>query len=157
MKKLFVLAALLLTACSHSPVRNNVDINELNAVMAYGTSNDLNKINPEIAKDLLVRLYQLPILGEECFVETHGICRNNYYITVSTFDEYPEINVFKLNMVGEITEIHWIQENEYDYVEIEFSLNKYTKDALANNDDLINVHSKVLVKLNPRNHVEIIR
>ena len=97
MKKLFFLAGLLLTACSHSVVKYNVDVNELSTAMAYGTIKDLNDIDHKIEKDLLVRLYQVPILGEECFVETHGICRNNYYISVSTYDEYPETNVFKLN------------------------------------------------------------
>jgi hypothetical protein len=125
--------------------------------MAYGTMKELNNIDPDIEKDLLVRMYQVPILGESCFIETHGVCRNNYYLSVSTFDEFPESNVFKMNIVGEVTEIHWFRENKHDYVEIGFTLNKYTKEALENNNSLVNVQSEVLVKLEPSSYVEIIR
>lgn len=157
MKKLFFLVLILLTACSHSTVKNDLDINELSIAMAYGTMKELNEIDPDIEKDLLVRLYQNPIFGENCFIETHGVCQNNYYLSVSTFDEFPESNVFRLKMVGEVTGIHWVQDNKYDYVEIEFTLNKYTKEALANNNALVNVQTKVLVKLKPSSLIEIVR
>ncbi len=157
MKALFFLVVTLLTACSYGAVKSNPDIKELNAAMAYGSMKELNNIDPNMEKDLLVRLYQVPIMGERCFVETHGVCQNSYYISVSTFDEFPETNVFKLNMAGDVSRIQWLQENQYDYVEIEFTLSKYTKEAMANNDSLINTQSKVLVKLTPINHIEIIR
>ncbi len=157
MKKLFFLVVILLAACSHNTAKKDLDINELSILMAYGTMKELNDIDPDIEKDLLIRLYQSPILGESCFIETHGVCRNNYYLSVSTFDEFPESNVFRLRMVGEITEIHWVQESKYDYVEIEFTLNSYTKEALTNNKSLVNVRKKVLVKLEPNSLVEIVR
>ncbi len=125
--------------------------------MAYGSMKELNNIDPNMEKDLLIRLYQIPIMGERCFVETHGVCQNSYYISVSTFDEFPETNVFKLNMAGDVSRIQWLQENQYDYVEIEFTLNKYTKEAMANNNSLVNTQSKVLVKLTPISHIEITR
>ncbi len=156
MKNIFLLVVIFLTACSHSAVKKDLSINELSIVMAYGTVKELNNIDPDIEKDLLIRLYQSPIFGESCFIETHGVCRNNYYISVSTFDEFPQSNVFKLKMVGEVTEIRWLQENKNDYVEIEFTINQYTKEALDNNSSLVNVQSKILVKLKPSSLVEIV-
>ncbi len=125
--------------------------------MAYGTMKELNNINPDIEKDLFVRLYESPILGENCFIETHGICRNSYYFSVSTFGELPESNLFKLSMSGEITKIQWIKNSKYDYAEIEFILNSYTKAALANNKSLVNIQKKVQIKMEPDNFREIIK
>lgn len=156
MKILLFTTMIFLSACSNNTVKHDLDINELSSVMAYGAMKELNNIDPDIEKDLLVRLYQSPILGESCFIETHGVCRYNYYVSVSTFDEFPESNIFRLKMVGEITEIHWVKENKYDYVEIEFILNTYTKEALANNTSLVNSQTKVLVKLEPSSIVEVV-
>ena len=157
MKKLFFLLVLLMTSCSHSGTKNNFGINELIHAMAYGDIKELNGIDKNIEKDLLVRLYQVPVFGEDCFVETEGVCRNNYYISVSTFDEYPETNVFKLSMIGEVIETRWLQESEHDYAEIEFTFNKYTKEAIENNKTLVNIQSKILLKLKPSSHVEVVR
>ncbi len=157
MKHLFLFVVIFITACSHNGTKKSFGINDLSIVMAYGSVKELNDINPDIEKDLLIRLYQSPILGENCFTETHGVCRNNYYISVSTFDEFPQSNVFKLKMVGEVTGIRWLQEDKYDYVEIEFTINQHTKEALSNNPSLVNVETKVLIELEPNNLVEIAR
>lgn len=157
MKILLFTTMIFLVACSNTAVKHDLDINELSTVMAYGTMKELNDLDPDIEKDLLVRLYQSPILGENCFIETHGVCRYNYYISVSTFDEFPESNIFRLKMIGEVTETHWMKENKYDYVEIVFTLNTYTKEALENNTSLVNSQTKMLVKLEPRSIIEVIK
>ncbi len=161
MKKLFFLMVILLTGCGHivvkSAVKKDLSVSELSATMAYGIMKELNNLDPDIEKDLLVRLYQSPIFGESCFIETQGVCRNNYYLAVSTFDEFPESTVFKLKMVGEVIEIQWVRESKYDYVEIEFTLNSYTKEALTNNKSLVKAQKKILLKLQPDNFVEFVK
>jgi hypothetical protein len=122
--------------------------------MAIGSMKELNQLDMEKDKDLLVRLYQVPVLGETCFIETHGICRYKYLISVSTFDEYPEINVFELSARGEVTNISWLPENTLDYVEMELAFNTYTQDALKNNTALENKIYKVLLKIDPKKVVE---
>lgn len=157
MNKLFLLVAIFFTACTDGSIRKNFDSHDLSRVMAYGSVKELNAINPEIEKDLLIRLYQSPIFGESCFIETHAVCRYNYYLSVSTFDEFPQSNVFKLKMVGKVTDIHWLKETKYDYVEIEFTINQYTKEALVNNPALVNTSTSVLIKVDPNRLIESIR
>jgi len=152
MKILWLLLMLSLMACGTKTTDTVLDLKE---AMAFGSMKELNNINPEQEKDLLVRLYQVPVLGENCFMETHGICRYKYYISVSTFDEYPETNIFKLSNRGEVTSVKWLAENKIDYVEIELSLNKYTKEALANNSSLENKVVSVNLKIDPKKLIEI--
>lgn len=128
---------------------------ELKEAMAYGTMTDLNKLTPGTEKDLSVRLYQVPAMGENCFIETHGICRYRYYLSVSTFDEQPETNVFKLSHTGEVTGIAWRAEDKIDYAEIELSLSPYTRAALKNNPALKSATTKVLLKVSPKALAEI--
>lgn len=127
----------------------------LKTAMAYGKMSELNNSNR--SADLLVRLYQVPVMDGSCFVETHGVCRYRYYVTVSTFDEQPETNVFKLSHEGEVTGVAWQTEDKPDYVEIELALGQYTQAALKNNPALKNTTSKLLLKLSPRAMEEIVR
>ncbi|NOY72591.1 MAG: hypothetical protein GXP14_09485 [Gammaproteobacteria bacterium] len=93
----------------------------------------------------------MPIYKNDCFVETHGICQNQYYITVSTYDEYPETNIFKLKYKGVLVDLYWMEDNKVDYVKLMLVLNKYTDDATKNNNSLTNNQIKVLVELTPKN------
>jgi hypothetical protein len=140
-----------LVACG---VQEKNVVAEMKQAMAIGSMKELNQLDMEKDKDLLVRLYQVPVLGETCFIETHGICRYKYLISVSTFDEYPEINVFELSARGEVTNISWLPENTLDYVEMELAFNTYTQDALKNNTALENKIYKVLLKIDPKKVVE---
>lgn len=151
---LFFIITLSLGACTVKPVQVSPD---LKYVMALGIITELNNINPKQDKDLLVRLYQVPLMDQNCFIETHGICQYKYYISVSTFDEYPEINVFELSSFGEITNVSWVFENKLDYVELVFTLNKYTKEALNNNPSLEKDTLKILIQLDPKNLIEKIQ
>lgn len=128
----------------------------LKTAMAYGKMSDLNK-NANGSADLLVRLYQVPVMDGSCFVETHGVCRYRYYVAVSTFDEQPEMNVFKLSHEGEVTGVVWQTEDKPDYVEVELALSQYTQAALKNNPALKNTTSKLLLKLSPRAMEEVVR
>lgn len=158
MKKLFFLFLVLsISACSHADNKNRIDFSELVRAMAYGSVKELNEIDKNLEKDLLVRLYQVPVFGEDCFVETEGVCQNGYYVSVSTFDEQPETNLFKLNMMGEVVDIRWLTEDQSDYAEIEFTLNKYTKEAVENNKSLVNLKSTILLKLSVMSHEELVK
>lgn len=151
MKLVLFFIALSLGACSTKPVQV---FSDLKYAMALGVITELNNINPKQDKDLLVRLYQVPVIDQNCFIETHGICQYKYYISVSTFDEQPEINVFELSHLGEITNVSWVFENRLDYIELEFTLNKYTKEALNNNHSLEKDTLKILIQLDPKNLIE---
>ncbi len=126
----------------------------LEKAIAYGSIQELNNINPKVEKNLLVRLYESPIYSENCFKETHGICHYRYFLSVSTFDEYPEVNIYNIKQVGEISEIKWLNKQSSDYAEIKFTFNKYTKAALNNNSSLKNKIEDILVKLTPIKYIE---
>ncbi|XPF95645.1 hypothetical protein ACM9HF_06420 [Colwellia sp. RE-S-Sl-9] len=145
MKLIILVATFLLSACTNHLSNSSLKIKE---AMAYGTIIELNKTDNNINKELYIRLYQTPLNGEDCFIETHGICKYQYYVSVSTFDESPEVNVFKLGVYGEIINTQWLAVNQYDYAEIEVTYNSYTKEAIKNNKALNNVKSTVVLKVN---------
>ena len=130
---------------------------DIKHVMAYGSMSELNKFNRGNQADLLVRLYELPSEDQSCFVETHGVCRNRYFVTVAPFGEEPEGNVFRLSYEGEVTGVVWQAEDRPDYAEIELSLSQYTDAALKNNKALKNTTTKVLLKLSPSKMEEVVR
>ena len=130
---------------------------DIKHVMAYGTMSELNTFNRGNQADLLVRLYELPAEDQSCFVGTHGVCRNRYYVTVAPLGEEPEGNVFRLSYEGEVTGVVWQAEDRPDYAEIELSLSQYTDAALKNNKALKNTTTKVLLKLSPSKMEEVVR
>lgn len=154
-KLLYPLVLLLSTACG---VEQNVAVNhqslpapELEVyqrALAYGTQIDLNPIDAGIEKNLQLRLYRVPISQNECFVETHGICQYEYLLSVASFDEQPEVNVFKLPLVGEISRIGWRKHSGIDEAVIEVSLNRYSEAALKNNPALMNATSQHVLSVN---------
>lgn len=109
---------------------------DIKHVMAYGTMSELNTFNRGNQADLLVRLFGLPTEDQSCFVETHGVCRNRYYVTVAPFGEEPEGNVFRLSYEGEVTGVAWQAEDRPDYAEIELALNQYTDAAFGSSSVL---------------------
>jgi len=116
-------------------------------VMALGKVIELNKKSQKNAADLKVRLFELVSHKLKCFIETHGICQYEYYVAVSTFDEYPETNVFKLKHKGVLIQAVWLKSSKVDNVKLELIMDKYTQAAQKNNKKLINVRSVVLVEL----------
>ncbi len=146
---LYAFVLLLGSACSieqdKAAKQENLPVPEVGVykrALAYGTQMDLNKLDAEIEKNLLVRLYRIPLSDNDCFVETHGICQYEYLLSVSSFDEQPEVNVFKLPLVGEIIGIGWNKHSGVDEAKIELSLNQYSEAALKNNPALKNVNSR---------------
>lgn len=118
---------------------------DLQKAISFGEIKELNQYSSDVEKQLLVRLYQAPIYKENCFKETHGICQYKYFLSVSTYDEYPETNIFELKNTGEIIDVKWSLSNKVDTAVISMTVNKYTTEALKNNKDLKN--GKAIINL----------
>ncbi len=126
------------------------DAQELAQVLALGRMIDLNLLPSPQEKDLLVRLYEVPQFDDDCLVETHGPCRNAYYFSVSTYDEYPLTRVFRLNVLGNLSDIQWRKEDVPDQVAFSLRLGKYTAQALDNNPALRDQSVRLSVTLSAR-------
>lgn len=128
--KLFVLVACIaLTACTGVSQK-------LQNAIAFGTIEELNTLNPEIEKNLLLRLYRSPSKSINCFKETHGVCQYEYFLSVSSFDESPDTNIYKLKTKGEIIKIDWQNDTRNDSAKLHLIFNQYTSIALKNNKSL---------------------
>ena len=139
MKSFILLFTLFASGCA------SLD-NDLKNALAFGERQELNEYSPNIDKQLLVRLYSSPIYEENCFIETHGTCKYNYFLSVSTFDEYPETNIYKLKNKGEIIEVNWKHTDDIDSVELDLVFNQFSMSALENNAALINHEQRVKIK-----------
>lgn len=149
MKAILLSILFLLSSCT---IMNK----ELKSAISYGEIKELNQYSSDVEKQLYIRLYQSPIYKEDCFNETHGICQYHYFLSVSTFDEYPETNIFSLKEVGEITGIEWRDSQNVDTAIIDFTIEKYTKAATANNPDLISKAIIVRVTVTPKSMGEML-
>lgn len=142
MKLLLLLSVFVLSSCS------TIDT-ELTKAISFGEITDLNSYSENIEKNLFVRLYRSPVYEENCFKETQGVCKYQYFLSVSTFDEYPDVAIYKLSEKGEIKEIHWSRSGELDTAIIEFTMSAFTEMASKNNSELKTKSKKLLVKVNP--------
>ncbi len=145
---LFVFLSIFLTACASSPVNKTNDIN-FSKILALGKVIEANEIRAEHEIDLIVRLYEVPIFENDCFVETHGVCQNQYYVAVSTYDENPETNIFKVSQRGVLSSLEWVKDEKVDYVKLVLKMDKYSKEAINNNPGLFNVSSELFIELTP--------
>ena len=156
MKQIYILFIALLTSCSFASPPAPIGIQEVTTAMAIGTIKELSKFSPDIEKELLVRLFEYPAeVSQDCFIETSGTCYYSYLISVSTFDEYPEVQLYKLKAQGEITSINWRKVDKPDYAEIEFSISRYSALALKNNTKLKNSEVIILTKITPKSIEEV--
>lgn len=138
--RFFILFCIMITSGCAS-----LDGNLQNA-LAFGDIKELNDYSSEIDKQLLIRLYSSPVEKEDCFIETHGTCKYRYFITVSTFDEYPETNIYQLQTEGEITDISWVDTSDIDSAELNLVFNQFSVAALKNNNALINHQKNIHIK-----------
>lgn len=154
MRRLFPAAALLLTCGIAHADDTDITPKRLHQAMAYGEVTHLNDIETAFDKDLLVRLYEVPRFDGNCFKETHGVCQNTYYVSVSTFDEYPQANVFKLDNRGDVTDVKWIETDQYEHAKIKLRMTRYTKAARQNNTALADTNKTVTLELTPQKVTE---
>lgn len=145
MKFFIVLLIILSSGCA------SLD-NDLQNALAFGDIKELNKYSSEVDKQLLIRLYSAPAHTsqshkENCFIEAHGTCKYRYFMSVSTFDESPETNIYQLQTEGEITDISWVDTSDIDSAELNLIFNQFSAAALKNNNTLINHKKNVHIKV----------
>lgn len=148
------LCTIFVAACQAAPKQPSVEgsvINEktFKQAMAYGVVTDLNRIETEVDKQLWLKLYRVPLLDGYCFKETHGVCKYQYLLSVSTFDENPEFNVFELPEVGEVIKTEWLKSENIDSASFAFTVRAFTKEALNNNDELAAQERVVHIAVTP--------
>jgi len=144
MKIFLVFGFLLLSACS------NLN-GELQNALAFGEIKELNRLDTKVDKQLLLRLYRSPLYLKNCFKETHAVCRYTYFLSVSTYDEYPETNIYMLKTQGEIIKISWINTTTVDTAKLKLTFNSYTREALKNNKSLKNIKRIIFIDINSKN------
>ncbi len=89
--------------CDYPGLRNHqIENPRLTEVLA------LSSVKQIKAKHHIIKLYSIPQQGS-CVPETHWNCDYHYYLAVSTFDEYPEIAVVDLGIVGEISKFELVE------------------------------------------------
>lgn len=142
-----IILALLIPGCTTALPDHRIDTSkerELERAMAYGLIYDLNKYSPDVGKNLLLRMYEVPAREEhDCFIETSGVCRYEYTLSVSTFDEAPTFDTIRLNHVGKISEIEWKESDATDSAWLSLKVDDYTPEALKNNPNLKNTAKQI--------------
>jgi len=152
MKLVSLCSVFFLYVCSANSEPIVKKINEPLAVkiMASSMVVELNNLQENIEKKLIVRFYKLAGSEENnCFPESHGICKYKYYIATSQIDENPIINAYYLGELGEIIKYSWEKTSQIDTAIINIKVNKYTKNALNYNKLLNNVEKKYKLIVNP--------
>lgn len=145
---------LLLVGCAHLKPPAAPGVDELTAAMAYGQRIELDALDPAVEKNLLLRLYAVPRAGEQCFVETQGVCANTYYLSVSTFDEAPVAVVYRLKHTGEVRQLRWQEDPTVDQATITLTMDRYTALARQNNPALENTTTELRLVVTPAAVVE---
>jgi hypothetical protein len=148
-KILIICLALSFFACSSNADDKGISNKEMKKILALSNMIDLSKMDKDIDKDLLLRVYEVPVFEEnDCFPESHGVCTHDYYISASQYDEDPEYNVFKIGTFGQITKFKWRKTDQPDTAEIEIFTTKYSLDAQKYNDKLPKIENRFLLKVN---------
>lgn len=143
-KIIFTYWLFTLYSCASYSDEQVVKINEplLVKILALSEVMDLNQLQKDVEKNLLVKVYKLPGSEEnDCFPELHGICKYKYYLATSQLDDSPIINAYYLGELGEITAYTWAATNEIDTATINIRASKYTREALDYNRSLKNVET----------------
>jgi hypothetical protein len=142
MKAVFLGVLILLTSCT------SID-KELQSAISYGEIKELNQYSSTVEKQLFIRLYRSKVYKENCFKETQDACQYRYFLSVSSYDESPETNIFPLDEIGEITNIEWKKSSNVDSAIIDFTVEKYTKEAITNNPSLVSKQVIIRVTVTP--------
>lgn len=153
MKRIVLFYMLLIYSCiSHSDQRVvSIDQPLLVEILALSEVTDLNQLQTNIEKNLWVKIYRLPgSQNNDCFPESHGVCKYRYYLASSQLDDSPVLKAYFIGELGEITHYEWLPADRIDTAIINITANKYTREALAYNRALKNTqsHYKLIVTSN---------
>lgn len=152
MKPIILYSVLLLLSCSVNSAKKIESINNplLVSILVNSKLANLNILQKNIEKNLLVKIYEVPSTEEDkCFPESHGICKHKYYLATSQLDDSPIINAYYLGEFGEIVEYKWEKTNELDTAIIYIRTNKYSQVALDYNKSLVNIEKKYKIVAKP--------
>lgn len=112
---------LLIFSCVSNAEEMVKSINDplLVKILAQSKMTDLNQLQPAVEKPLWLKIYRLSDDGENnCFPESHGICRYRYYLATSQLDDSPVSKAYYLGELGEITRYQWQATDEVDKASI---------------------------------------
>ena len=154
MKKLLYSILLLSISCSSNSdiLVKKIKDPTLAELLIYSNLKDLNKLQPNIEKNLWVKVYKLPNTEfNKCFPESHGICSYKYYIATSQLDDSPIINAYYLGSLGEVIDYKWNKSKTIDKAVINIKASKYSKEALNYNKSLVNVIVNYKIIATPNN------
>lgn len=156
MKKHIFFILLLTISCSSNSqvIVKKIDDPILAELLIFSELKDLNKLQPNIEKNLWVKVYKLPNTeNNKCFPESHGICSYKYYLATSQLDDSPITNAYYLGVLGEIFEYKWNYTEAIDKAIINIETNKYSKEALNYNKSLVNIITSYQIIATPNNLV----
>jgi hypothetical protein len=145
MKIIVFFCLLTLYSCTSYSDQQVIGIKDrlLANILALSEVTDLNKLQADIEKNLWIKIYQVPgSQDNDCFPESHGVCKYKYYLATSQLDDSPVVNSYYLGELGEITGYTWVATDEIDTAIIKFTANGYTKEAIRYNSKLNNVETR---------------
>ena len=121
--------------------------------LAYGQLIELNQYSPGQQKGLMLRLFATPARDETCGLETGTTCKNKHLITVSTFDELPEVQVHTLQAKGEFVKADWVvpktPEKTVDQAELLLTFREYNRFSTRANPKLPKNFFRLNLKITP--------
>ena len=141
-----VLMGLLSAGCSYTP-----DTSWLKETLAYGDVRELNKLTPSVDKNLMLRLYKVPSHDHSCGIETEQPCNYVYTLSVSTFDEHPEVNTYSLG-TGYISDIAWLNEDAVDTVKLQYTMKSYSDSATPPTEQRVEQH---VISVTPKTLIQM--
>ncbi|MEZ4820622.1 MAG: hypothetical protein R3A45_12355 [Bdellovibrionota bacterium] len=103
---------------------------EIKKALAMGTTMHINV--SEIG--LKAKLISYPVQGD-CVAETHVVCGHQYLLTTMTLDEDPDVYVYDLGEVGEITTLRRIHA-DIKLIELELNAQNFPSTTLQQNSNL---------------------
>ena len=93
------------------------------------TMQELNELQPRVAKTLSLRLFSVAVQGA-CVEHTHWVCEHDYFLAVSEHDEYPAQSVYSLGRLGEIVGVEWLPGALPDRALLQVVVSNYALSAL---------------------------
>lgn len=119
-----------------SALMSDASLASILPALAYGETRDLNASSGSVDPQLLLRLYSQPSGDTDCVAETRLTCAYQHFLTVSTFDEQPELALHELDLVGEVTGVEWLPSSDIDTARLRLTLSRYTSQALRLSPEL---------------------
>lgn len=146
-----IIASSALILFVNSSWANELEEKDLLNNLAYGQLIELNQYSPGQQKGLILRLFATPARDETCGLETGATCKNNHLITVTTFDELPEVQIHTLQAKGEFVKADWVvpktPETTVDQAELVLTFREYHRFATRANPELSKKVFKVHLKI----------